>query len=274
MASRAVTALAALSIVVLALAAAVATGALPSPFAPAPIEETPEPFTDAPTTAPPNGPSTSGPSATDGGAPTPTGVSPVTAGRSADATPETSAAARGSAAGATATDDAPATTVAATTATVRTTTTASGTVVANGTPADRRYDRATVTIAAENGTQLATVGTWLADTQRKRYTGLSNVESLPNGTGMLFVYDEERDLTYVMRRMDFALDIVFVGADGRINAIESAPAPGPNEDGNDIRRSGRGQYVLEVPRGWMASQGIEVGDRVRIDRDANATGTS
>ncbi|EMA53894.1 DUF192 domain-containing protein [Halococcus thailandensis] len=83
---------------------------------------------------------------------------------------------------------------------------------------------------------------------------------------MLFPYDESGDHTYVMRGMDFPLGIVFVGADGRINAIESAPAPGPNQDGNDIQRTGTGKYVLEVPRGWMESHEIGVGHRVTIDR--------
>jgi len=133
-----------------------------------------------------------------------------------------------------------------------------------GAPDD--YERAEVTIPNNCSRALGTVDVQIADTRRKQIVGLSDTTSLENGSGMLFTYDESSEHNYVMREMSFPLDIVFIGADGRINAIESAPAPGPNEGGNDIRRTGRGQYVLEVSRGWMASHGIHVGHRVAIDR--------
>ncbi|EMA44162.1 DUF192 domain-containing protein [Halococcus saccharolyticus] len=133
-----------------------------------------------------------------------------------------------------------------------------------GAPDD--YERAEVTITNNCSQTLGTVDVRIADTYQQKYTGLSNTSSLANGSGMLFTYEESSEHTYVMREMDFPLDIVFIGADGRINAIESAPAPGPNENGENIQRTGRGQYILEVPRGWMASHGIHVGHRVDIDR--------
>lgn len=128
------------------------------------------------------------------------------------------------------------------------------------------YERAEVVITNNCSQVLGTVNVRIADTYQKRYTGLSATESLENGSGMLFVYEEASEHTYVMRGMDYPLDIVFIGADGRINAIESAPAPVPGEDGNDIRRTGYGKYVLEVPRGWMERHGIHVGHRVHINR--------
>jgi len=128
------------------------------------------------------------------------------------------------------------------------------------------YERAEVTITDNRSAVLGTVDVRIADTRRKKVVGLSETESLANGSGMLFTYSEASEHTYVMRKMDFALDIVFIGADGRINAIESAPAPGPNEDGENIQRTGRGQYILEVPHGWMERQGIHVGHRVDIDQ--------
>jgi uncharacterized membrane protein (UPF0127 family) len=133
-----------------------------------------------------------------------------------------------------------------------------------GAPDD--YEHAEVTISNNCSQVLGTVDVRIADTYQKRYTGLSNTTSLENGSGMLFTYDDSSERTYVMREMDFPLDVVFIGADGRINAIESAPAPGPNEDGETIQRTGRGQYVLEVPRGWMERHGIHVGHQVAIDR--------
>jgi len=68
-----------------------------------------------------------------------------------------------------------------------------------------------------------------------------------------------------MRKMDFPIDMIFVGADRRITAIHHARAPGPNEDGDDIQYSGRAKYVLEVPRGFANETGLSVGDRIEID---------
>jgi uncharacterized membrane protein (UPF0127 family) len=123
----------------------------------------------------------------------------------------------------------------------------------------------TVTIYAENGTVLGVVNASVADAPHERYTGLSPYESLANGSGKLFVYDEEDNHTFVMRKMDFPLDIVFIGADGRITVIHGAPVPSETE-GDDLKRyPGRGKWVLEVPRGWMAAQGITEGNRVEIE---------
>jgi uncharacterized membrane protein (UPF0127 family) len=130
------------------------------------------------------------------------------------------------------------------------------------------YERAEVTITNNCSQVLGTVDVRIADTRRKKVIGLSDTPSLQNGSGMLFTYEEASKHTYVMRKMDYPLDIVFIGADGRINSIKSAPAPGPNEDGENIRRTGYGKYVLEVPRGWMERHGIHAGHQVEINRSS------
>jgi uncharacterized membrane protein (UPF0127 family) len=128
------------------------------------------------------------------------------------------------------------------------------------------YERSEVTITNNCSQVLGTVDVRIADTRQQKIVGLSETPSLQNGSGMLFAYEESGGHTYVMREMDYPLDIVFIGADGRINSIASAPAPGPNEDGNNIQRTGTGKYVLEVPRGWMDRHGIHAGHRVTINR--------
>ncbi len=127
------------------------------------------------------------------------------------------------------------------------------------------YERTTVTVVDENGTELATVDVRIADTYAKRYTGLSNTTSLDDGEGMLFVHPEEDRQAYVMRDMDFPLDIVFVDANGTITRIHHAPLPPEGTSGAELKRyEGRGKYVLEVPYGYTNRTGIEEGDRIRI----------
>jgi uncharacterized membrane protein (UPF0127 family) len=104
----------------------------------------------------------------------------------------------------------------------------------------------------------------IADTRELRYLGLSDTELLPADRGMLFVYESIEDLTYVMREMDFGIDIVFADSEGQITTIHHARPPGPDEDGEELTYSGRGQYVLEVNRGWTTDRGIDPNDILKF----------
>jgi len=123
------------------------------------------------------------------------------------------------------------------------------------------YERVNVTAFDENGSELATVEVRVADTQEKRYLGLSNTSDLSMGDGMLFVHESVDTYGYVMRDMAFPLDIVFIDADERITTIHHARVP----DGSyEETYSGRGKWVLEVPRGWANRTGVDEGDRIAI----------
>jgi len=115
----------------------------------------------------------------------------------------------------------------------------------------------------ETSEALGTVAVEIADTPDARYTGLSEHESLGANEGMLFVYASEGRHTYVMRSMDFPIDIVYVDADGRITEIHHAPTEDDNEDLTPY--PGRGKWVLEVPYNWTVERGVEVGDRVVVE---------
>lgn len=140
-----------------------------------------------------------------------------------------------------------------------------GTEAGTGTRVFPGYETTEVRATTPDGERLGSVTAAVADTGQLRYTGLSDTESLPEDMGMLFVYDEVGDHTYVMREMDFGLDIVYADDEGEITEIHHAPAPGPNEDGEDQTYPGRGQYVFEVNRGWTTDRGVEVGDVLRFD---------
>ena len=135
----------------------------------------------------------------------------------------------------------------------------------DGTPIHPGYETTTVRVETPSGETLGAVTAAIADTPDLRYTGLSDTESMPENRGMLFVYDSVGEHTFVMREMDFGLDIVFADADGTITTIHHAPAPGPNEDGSEQHYPGRGQYVLEENRGWTTDRGVDVGDVLVID---------
>jgi len=136
------------------------------------------------------------------------------------------------------------------------------------------YDTREVRVETSDGKFLGSVTAAIADTPELRYTGLSDTESLADDRGMLFVYDTVGDRTFVMREMGFGIDIVYADADGVVTEIHHAPAPGPEEDGEEQRYPGRGQYVLEVGYRWTADRGVDPGDLLRFGPVEPAAGGS
>jgi len=118
-------------------------------------------------------------------------------------------------------------------------------------------------VAVRDGEPLATVEVRIADDSSKRILGLSNTSSLGPDEGMLFVHEEEQKHTYVMRDMDFDLDIIFIAENRTITRIHHAPAP-PEGESYSEEYSGQSKYVLEVNRGWANETGVSVGDRVEL----------
>ncbi|WP_262174851.1 DUF192 domain-containing protein [Haloarcula laminariae] len=132
----------------------------------------------------------------------------------------------------------------------------------NATPCTAPPNRTAVS-ACDGSRTLATVDVRIAANYSQRYTGLSDTESLGPDEGMLFVHGEEDVQTYVMRDMDFALDIIYIDANRTITTIHHAPPP-PEGERYSERYSGRAKYVLEVNRGWANRTGVGVGDTVEL----------
>lgn len=125
---------------------------------------------------------------------------------------------------------------------------------------------ATVTFQDEaDGTRLGTVQSRVADSPDERYQGLSNTDPLPADSGMLFVYSAEANRTFVMRQMNYPIDMVFIDANGTVTTIHHAETEAQDDPGDDLTPyPGRGKWVLEVPYEWTAEHGVQVGDEVTI----------
>lgn len=101
---------------------------------------------------------------------------------------------------------------------------------------------------------LATVRVELADDAGERSVGLMGREPLPDGTGMLFVFEREASYCFWMRGTPSPLSIAFATADGRIVAIRDMQ---PNDE---TLHCSVALHALEVPQGYFARQGVQVGD--------------
>ena len=88
-------------------------------------------------------------------------------------------------------------------------------------------------------------------------TGLMHRKDLADGRGMLFVYDDDRRLSFWMKNTLIPLSIAYIGADGTIKEIHAMQALSlaPVESERYVR------YALEAPLGWFGRVGLRVGDR-------------
>ena len=66
---------------------------------------------------------------------------------------------------------------------------------------------------------------WLANTPERQAQGLMFVRSLPDMHGMLFVKDQPHSMSMWMKNTYIPLDMVFIGAHGRIQQIVEQTTP-------------------------------------------------
>ena len=71
----------------------------------------------------------------------------------------------------------------------------------------------------ENG---QTVQVDLADTPTKRTKGLMNIEHLDENEGMLFIFEEQKQVSFWMKNTLIPLDMIFLNAEGTIVNIQNA----------------------------------------------------
>ena len=114
-----------------------------------------------------------------------------------------------------------------------------------------------LTITKADGTRIA-VSSEIARAEAERNRGFMERRHIPDGTGMLFVFENDQILSFWMKNTSTPLSIAFISSDGRIKDIfDMTPyslAP--------VQSSGYARYALEVPQGWFVRTGIQVGDRI------------
>lgn len=100
----------------------------------------------------------------------------------------------------------------------------------------------------------------IADDAEERAKGLMFRETLPASAGMLFIYERPQRVSFWMKNTLIPLDMIFIGPDGRVNAVHSNAVPGdltpiPGPDGTLM--------VLEIQGGLAARLGLGEGAEMR-----------
>lgn len=100
----------------------------------------------------------------------------------------------------------------------------------------------------------------VAATPEARVHGLSGRASLPTGSGMLFVFDNDGEWSFWMKDMKFSLDIIWANSAGRVVTV--LPSVSPDTYPKRFSPSLPARFVLEVPAGFAREHNIYEGARM------------
>ena len=107
----------------------------------------------------------------------------------------------------------------------------------------------------------------IADTPEKWARGLMNVASLPEDSGMLFVFPDSRPRSFWMKGTLIPLDIIFVSEGFRVVDIATLQ-PCREDPCPSYTSKSPARYVLEANAGYAAENGITEGDPVAVRYEA------
>ena len=100
----------------------------------------------------------------------------------------------------------------------------------------------------------------VASLPEQRNRGLMNRDSVPDGTGMLFVFPTAEERLFWMKDTDLALDLAFFDEDHTVVSIKPMEPLDETLTGSDAPTA----LALEVGRGWFSAHGVEVGARAVV----------
>lgn len=133
---------------------------------------------------------------------------------------------------------------------------------------DQKRNPSRIHQLADLETTIITIGkhkikAWIMDNDSKRSEGmmfLTSKEVEPNAA-MLFVFPDERELSFWMRNTYLPLDIAYIAKSGKI--VSTSPMEPLNEEG--VPSKGKAMYALEMLGGAFKRLEITAGMRAVID---------
>lgn len=114
-----------------------------------------------------------------------------------------------------------------------------------------------IKIIRQDGTEF-TVKAEIAEKAEDRNHGFMERKNIPDGTGMLFVFEKDQILSFWMKNTPHPLSIAYIDSKGKIrNIYDMTPY-----SLSSIVSTVSVRYALEVPQGWYKKNGITEGDTV------------
>ena len=116
-----------------------------------------------------------------------------------------------------------------------------------------------VKIIRQDGSEFIVKAEIAVKAEDRNY-GFMNRKNIPDGTGMLFVFERDQILSFWMKDTPHPLSIAYIDSKGKIrNIFDMNPY-----SRDSIISTVSVRYALEVPQGWYKKNGITAGDTVLI----------
>ena len=119
-----------------------------------------------------------------------------------------------------------------------------------------------VILQNKNGDKIS-VSVEVVKTQEARQLGLMYRKSLAKKSGMLFIFENEREHPFTMKNTYIPLDMIFINRRSKITGIVKNTLP---KTKGPYSMNTPSLYVLEVNAGFCRKNGIEKGDSVIFKR--------
>lgn len=114
-----------------------------------------------------------------------------------------------------------------------------------------------IKIIRQDGTEFI-VSAEIAEKAENRNHGFMERKNIPDGTGMLFIFEKDQILSFWMKNTPHPLSIAYIDSKGKIrNIYDMTPF-----SLSSIVSTVSVRYALEVPQGWYKKNGITEGDTV------------
>ncbi len=105
----------------------------------------------------------------------------------------------------------------------------------------------------------------IANTKVSRERGLMERDAMPDGHGMIFVFDRERPLNFWMKNTRIPLDILYLDNSGQIVSIHTMK---PYDTRTETTSARPAKYAIELNAGQANRAGVKPGDVLDIPASA------
>ena len=123
------------------------------------------------------------------------------------------------------------------------------------------FEKRDLMITCTDGTTVP-ITVELARSVRELTKGYMGRKNIPEGTGMLFIFNKDEKLSFWMKNTPTALSIAFISSTGEIREIyDMTPFSTASVESTVSVR-----YALEVPQGWFAKNNIGPGCKLDLSQ--------
>lgn len=106
----------------------------------------------------------------------------------------------------------------------------------------------------------------VAKTSKEKAIGLSEKKSLPENSGMLFIFEKPDYYSFWMKEMQFPIDIIFIKGNKIVIIYASLKPPKTQDESLPIYKPYEpADMVLEINSGLAQKYNLKKGDKVKLE---------